>query len=144
MNPKSMWTRCPSRSNKMFPLCRSLICSKYVIKEQPDHRSNQQRVLLGKVGTHTSKRLGEIPLGPSKFRGGWVPIGLETCRSGPRTRTGAESLTDIKWSNKLTCPNCPWASRFAYSAFLIEWMETASAIVSTKPDEPPVMRIRKL
>jgi hypothetical protein len=28
MNPKSIWTRCPSRSNRMFPLCLSLICSR--------------------------------------------------------------------------------------------------------------------
>lgn len=43
-----------------------------------------------------------------------------------------------------TCPNCPPANRRAYSAFLIEWIDTASVMVSTRPEEPPVMRIRKL
>lgn len=38
----------------------------------------------------------------------------------------------------------PSASLRAYSAFFIEWMETASVIVSTKPDVPPVIRILKL
>lgn len=32
----------------------------------------------------------------------------------------------------------------AYSPFLIEWTETASVIVSTKPEDSPVMSIRKL
>ena len=35
MNPKSMWIRCPSRSSKMLPLCRSLICRRYVTSEYP-------------------------------------------------------------------------------------------------------------
>lgn len=33
IKPKSMWMRCPSRSNRMLPLCRSLICSRYVTRE---------------------------------------------------------------------------------------------------------------
>lgn len=38
----------------------------------------------------------------------------------------------------------PVATRRAYSAFLIEWTETLSTIVSTRPDVSPVMRMRKL
>lgn len=39
MKPKSMCTRCPSRSSKMFPLCRSLIWRKYVTREYPKRSS---------------------------------------------------------------------------------------------------------
>lgn len=52
--------------------------------------------------------------------------------------------TDLKWSNSVTCPNRPSAIRRAYSDFLMEWIDTASVIVSTSPDEPPVMSMRKL
>lgn len=38
----------------------------------------------------------------------------------------------------------PAATRLAYSPFLIEWTETASVMVSTKPDCSPVIKIRKL
>lgn len=38
----------------------------------------------------------------------------------------------------------PAATLRAYSPFLIEWTETASVIVSTRPDCSPVIRIRKL
>lgn len=38
MKPKSMWIKCPSRSNKMFPLWRSLICRRYVTTEYPAGR----------------------------------------------------------------------------------------------------------
>ena len=54
------------------------------------------------------------------------------------------TLTVLKWSNKLTWPSRPAARRRAYSAFLIECIDTASVIVSTRPDVPPVIRIRKL
>ena len=52
--------------------------------------------------------------------------------------------TDVKWSINVTCPSFPLASRFAYSAFLIECIETASVMVSTSPDCEPVISIRKL
>lgn len=52
--------------------------------------------------------------------------------------------TDIKWSSRVTCPNRPVASRLAYSAFLIECIDTASVMVSTKPELAPVIKMRKL
>lgn len=53
-------------------------------------------------------------------------------------------LTVMKWSKRVTWPSRPSVRRLAYSAFFRECIETASAIVSTSPDEPPVIRIRKL
>ena len=53
-------------------------------------------------------------------------------------------FTFLKWSRRVTCPNRPSVSRRAYSAFLIECIDTASVMVSTRPEEPPVMRMRKL
>ena len=50
----------------------------------------------------------------------------------------------MKWSIRVTCPNRSPADRRAYSAFFIECSETASVMVSTRPEVPPVMRIRKL
>lgn len=54
------------------------------------------------------------------------------------------TLTARKWSSKVTCPSLPSAIRRAYCAFLMECIDTASVIVSTRPEVPPVMRIRKL
>lgn len=53
--------------------------------------------------------------------------------------------TFTKWSMRDTLPiGPPSAIRRAYSPFLMECTETASVIVSTKPDDSPVMRMRKL
>lgn len=65
----------------------------------------------------------------------------ETIHICPRSEP---ERTDLKWSRSVTWPNRPSAMRRAYSAFLIEWMDTASVIVSTSPEVPPVIRIRKL
>ena len=55
-----------------------------------------------------------------------------------------EARTVSKWSYSVTCPKRPSAKRRAYSAFLIECIETASVIVSTRPELLPVINIRKL
>jgi hypothetical protein len=47
MKPKSIWIRCPSRSNRIFPLCRSLTCRRYVTREYPVERLDQH---LHKIG----------------------------------------------------------------------------------------------
>ena len=59
-------------------------------------------------------------------------------------KTHGIELTDLKWSYNETCPSLPSANRLAYSAFFIEWIETASVIVSTSPELFPVIRMRKL
>ena len=70
--------------------------------------------------------------------------------SGTRVSTGKEldgdvgERTVLKWSSRVTCPNRPSAILRAYSAFLIECIDTASVIVSTRPEELPVINIRKL
>lgn len=53
-------------------------------------------------------------------------------------------LTFLKWSYKVTCPSLPVANRRAYSAFLIECIDTASVMVSTSPELFPVINILKL
>jgi len=57
---------------------------------------------------------------------------------------GLEQQTEMKWSSNVTCPSLPLANLLAYSAFLIECIDTASVIVSTSPEVGPVIRIRKL
>lgn len=50
----------------------------------------------------------------------------------------------MKWSISVTYPSLLCASRFAYSAFLIECIDTASVMVSTKPEVAPRITMRKL
>lgn len=102
----------------------------------------------------TGNRLDEVALGAEEAGRRRLAIHLDKSGSGKarqrergQTRgiVGRDGLTLTKWSNRLTWAMvAPFAILRPYSAFLIEWTDTESVIVSTRPDESPVMRIRKL
>jgi hypothetical protein len=69
-----------------------------------------------------------------------------------RDSTGVENFPSVLRASNMasnggsfgqTSPWIKWCMR-AYSAFLIECIETASVMVSTRPEVPPVIRLRKL
>jgi hypothetical protein len=91
----------------------------------------------------TRERLDEVALGTAEAS----RVGFAVCLSVSETSGTVfhDELTLTKWSMSETLPiGPPSAIRLAYSPFLIECTDTASVMVSTRPDCSPVIKIRKL